>query len=477
MRNHHSSPELGVIATISSFYRWKVGHKRVLGTVLFATLMTGCATSRDIADQATKGNIGVEDAHNQVLLLNALRAYKRRPMYFTAISQFTGPLGTVSPSATFTLPFGPVTANNSFSPTLKADTPIFTLVVLDGQKFIAGITKPATAVTVKYYLDQGWPPQFLLSLMIREIIYEAETGVAKRVVNHPGNPRQFAEFQSELNAMVACGLTVKAFESTDQLEGPALEFKSEGNAAELINAAKEKLSVARARDVQGKPKGGWALARHKSDIGIHFTDLESPTCKTIASETQRERFVTSETREKTPQQTPEQSNPAEQETFNLSPNKIRGLVVGGDTPAKADAMPKGNALRLSLFVRSPEAIIYYLGELVRVKLEGDIEGNTYLPSTTVRYTPPGATPVIECQEPIFRVSLEPSPGRAISVVYDGQEYSVASPPAAACPPGTPRTSITGDRSSHALSLVSQLIGLQKDAGEIPQSTVIRAISP
>ena len=106
-------------------------------------------------------------------------------------------------------------------------------------------------------------------------------------------------------------------------------------------------------------------------------------------------------------------------------------------------------------LRSPEAVIYYLGELVRADLEGDSEGVRYTPTTRIN---PLEGPAV----PIFKVHAGALPEAFVSVAFDGAEYSVVSLP--------------GDRSSHSLTLVSQLVGLQKEASELPITAPIHVIT-
>src|SRR5260221_4893228 len=253
--------------------------------VLVCTLiaLTGCATSVDIANQSTKGNIGVEDAHNQVLLLNILRASKRRPMYFTAISSLAGPLGTFSPSTQLSVPFGSVIANNSLSTTVTADVNKFTVLVVDGQKFMTGITTPLKASTLKYYIEQGWPRELILSLLVRDISFhpavkhKGET--ISKLVNYPGDKEDFAAFQKEIVAMVKCGLSFepKATESPKGL-GPALSANEARSLKELINATKEKLAVV-PEVKKGQPTGQWVLTKPDVPILINLKDKGKDKCK------------------------------------------------------------------------------------------------------------------------------------------------------------------------------------------------------
>ena len=56
----------------------------VLSGVSLAALLAGCTRPKDIARITTEYNLVAEQAGNEMLLLNIVRASKRRPMYFTS---------------------------------------------------------------------------------------------------------------------------------------------------------------------------------------------------------------------------------------------------------------------------------------------------------------------------------------------------------------------------------------------------------
>lgn len=419
-------------------------------SILAVALLAGCATSLDIAQQSTKGNLGVEDAHNQILLLNALRAYKRRPMYFTSIATLTGPLGTVSPSATLSLPFGPIQANNALQTTIAADTNRFSVVVLDGQKFTIGFTTPLKSSLLKYYLDQGWPKALILSLMIREITYDPPVARTKKdgktenipsLVNYPMDKAQFQDFQTEIQAMLDCGFGFdgKSDEPPRPL-GPTLSRDEASGMGNLINAAKEKMAVVQV-------PGGWNLIKPESQTGIYLKNLADDSCKSLA-------------KNPVPQ-------PAGAEGAGTAPVKqVMHLFMSlfgaekalefstGRADEKSGGAPDGKSGKrtINLYVRSPEAIVYYMGELIRACLDKDAKGETFCATTKV-----GSN-----EEKIFNVVRGAGEKSFLSVKYDGEDYAVTSGP--------------NDRSFHTLSLISQLISLQKEAAELPQTAPIRVIS-
>ncbi len=148
----------------------------------------------------------------------------------------------------------------------------------------------------------------------------------------------------------------------------------------------------------------------------------------------------------------------------------------------------------TLFLRAPEGILYYLGELMRVE-----EREQFVPEICIE----------DHLEPLFVAFLRPKPNDGsegkcpaiVSVQYNEAEFIIpnaqkgSSPPATGdfqCPKsedeargiesgrkyvkGIGNLNCSSGRSMQALSLLTQLIALQKSAKDAPTTTVIRAIS-
>src|SRR5260221_14599680 len=82
--------------------------KRILCLVLgTAIVLCGCATREDFVAQSNKVNQSVEDAHNQILLTNVVRAYRRRTMEFTWDPIVGGPNARPCPALRVQIPLSP----------------------------------------------------------------------------------------------------------------------------------------------------------------------------------------------------------------------------------------------------------------------------------------------------------------------------------------------------------------------------------
>ena len=100
--------------------------------------LTSCAIVDQYSSHAVAYNIEAEQAQEQQLVLNIVRASLRRPMQFTSVTTITGSQ-TVSANAGLTAPFGPHSTSNTGTFGASASGgPIFTVPVLDTQDFYRG---------------------------------------------------------------------------------------------------------------------------------------------------------------------------------------------------------------------------------------------------------------------------------------------------------------------------------------------------
>ena len=115
---------------------------------------------------------------------------------------------------------------------------------------------------------------------------------------------------------------------------------------------------------------------------------------------------------------------------------------------------------IRLVMRSPEGVLYHLGQIVRIERklrETNWQG-------VDERTPCGAPVCMKDGRPLFtadprRVACRPC---GISVTYCGEVYAVSGDPDA-------------DESMHVLSLLTQVIGLQKSADELPKSGIVTLV--
>lgn len=411
--------------------------KRAVG-ILLSALIAGCATQGDISSQSLKANLAVEDAHNQLLLVNILRAYKQRPMYFTGIRTLRGPLGSGSPTFSFRIPFGPDFTNNvyEFSPTFKPDVAQYDINVMDTQDFMRGITQPLPPKILQYYLDQGWPKQFVLHLFVREVrIFEGEASEG-RLLNYPLDRTTLKSFQDWISAISLCDIVLERVDDFEPV-GPILKDTEVRDIAKLAAMKKEGLSLI-AVDEKGKPikenVHAYGYQVRKLAEGVTFKLKTNPQCPEFPENIQQLMILADQTR---------------------LPLKVDDKIDStGKKPRRA-----------ILLLRSPEAMLYYVGEIVRRQLEGTLDNPADKEEVriTLRHPEDAAKDKLITIFSVRRVPNGHTVRAAVSVTYDGETYVI------------PGTEEEAGRSMHVLSLISQLIGLQNKATDLPQTTTVRVI--
>src|SRR6185369_1884388 len=110
-----------------------------------AGFLAGCSMlpKEKISSSTTDYNLVVEKVQNEMLLLNIVRASKRRPMYFTGFNLLRGSL-SYNFQTGITIPFGKIGTGldgaYSIAPSVSYSTnPSFDLAVWDSKEFTAGI--------------------------------------------------------------------------------------------------------------------------------------------------------------------------------------------------------------------------------------------------------------------------------------------------------------------------------------------------
>lgn len=400
-------------------------------------VLAACATPRQVADQNVNMSLAVEEANNRMLLLNVVRAYHRQPFHFFRVGVVRGPAGLGSVTTALPLPFGPdFTAQvYNFSAGYKPDQPSFDLTPLDSQEFMQGITKPISPRLIGYYLDQGWPRQLLLHMFVREIeIYENVDNVTRktgRYLNYPQNEDDMQKFSRVVASLRRCEIDL-AEEKVVQKHGPPLTLDQ--------HTPIEKLAAARTNDLTlVEDNGKYQLQRISKvpTLAIRMPANASPEDCAFVRDQERDPAVAREA---------------------LASAPIAALLGrNADDPSPPGAGAPWR-YRYVFVLRSVEAMIYYLGELTRLQLDGPLD-NGVADGSRRRAVEIGFEPFrSKPGDPLFVVRRGSAEPAAVSVEYWGEQYSI------------PRSA---GRASHVLSLVTQLLGLQNKATEAPVTGVVR----
>src|SRR6185369_6596142 len=222
--------------------------RQIMWKACLAMTLAGCAMlpKERIASSTTDYNLVVEKVQNEMLLLNVVRASKRRPMYFTGFNLLRGSLSYNFQTGGINIPFGKIgTGLNgaySIAPSVSYSTsPSFDLSVWDTKEFTAGIMTPVTMDTVYYYLvSLGWPKEMLLHLLVERIEQYDNDKKLDTYENDPGNKKKFEEFQAKLRDLLKC-----KFVGREKYKpiGPKLQAKDLQDLQQLIEVHKAGLTL------------------------------------------------------------------------------------------------------------------------------------------------------------------------------------------------------------------------------------------
>lgn len=374
--------------------------------VLIGTV-AGCAVlpKERIASNAIDYNLTVEKVHNQILLLNIIRASKRRPMYFTSFSAIRGNMTNQFQTGNFSIPFNNLGGglDNAYvlSPSASHSfTPSYEFAVLDSQDFMRGITTPVNITTVDYYLKQGWPREMLLHLFVKRIDIKQEDGAIQSYMNYPGEEKKSKE------------------ESKEELE----DFHSYIRNCEVLT-----------RD-DSKPIGHAIDLTQASDVK-NLVEIQKAGLKLQKDNCCPQYYV-------------------------IAPKTTHYFKCAGDEIIDAkDTYGKRNDQYAGVFyLRSPEAILYYLGELARESMKNNVH------KINICSDPEKAAPLFDVRH---LTDDSKDTAVALTVEYETQKYFIKK--------DNSEDHCILDRSMHVLSLVSQLIALQKSAKEMPATGVVEVI--
>jgi hypothetical protein len=147
----------------------------IVASVVAVTLTACGVESAVIRSQAISYDDIIEDTTDKLLLLNILRAKDKAPLHFDEIPSIHESIqATASVQASW--PFGPRLANtnqsprNMVQPTVGVQvTPTFEVDHLDTQDFVTGIASPIDPKFVKYWLDRGLDRRLVLLMFFSAV--------------------------------------------------------------------------------------------------------------------------------------------------------------------------------------------------------------------------------------------------------------------------------------------------------------------
>lgn len=134
--------------------------------------LAGCAATTTTSKVAVDYNRIFASARNEVLVTNILRAADREPLQFSTMGTVTG---TVRNSGTIDLPIPSLIGKGAtiLSPEITVNegiNPNVSIIPLSSKEFTEGILRPVTLDEVSYFINQGWDPELVLELVVGGVI-------------------------------------------------------------------------------------------------------------------------------------------------------------------------------------------------------------------------------------------------------------------------------------------------------------------
>lgn len=405
------------------------------GIVALATLAlaSGCAFPAQVHRVAIDYNQIIASTSNELTFLNIVRARERHPLHFTSISAMRGDI-TAQASIGAGVGIneaGPESGNAATSAGISSG-PSFDVAVLNSQEFQRGILQPLSAALVSYYLEQGWPHDYIAALFIERIEFTAagDHGQFRRgdliaqLENDP-DEAEAAAFGRFLRCYVLHSAVIEARETRlmdyeDVRPGSTLEDVRvlDGSTYDLVEADPgDGRGTRRFVSRRTPPSIGLALLRHpaapSAECILRGPDeagggLSLRPHEGAARASPHDRVDTGGQVEVT--------------------NGQRQLTIGTET----------YAAETRIVLRSPLGIIYFLGEYARAPEPYQVE-----------------------EQRLIEVRLGPSADAFVATRLGGRRYYIPNR--------------DNGRSLQTLAIVQQIVNLQKSASELPRTGAVQIV--
>ena len=442
-------------------------------------LCSGCAFQSQVDRATVDYNQAVANSTNDLTLLNIVRAMKRHPLHFTTMSKISGsfrvtgraglntdivePGGSDKLSAVGALIERTATIGaEKFVPSAGAEVtagPSFDIGILDTQEFYQGILRSVDPDLVGSFINMGWPDDMVTAMFVERIELHVPAGhgggawaealgpdatdggeLVWVLENDPDDDDESREFGQFLKCfrLRPASRTAAATRLWPVADMDKLKM---GDLAMLDG---EKLSLS--TEEPGRPR---------------YVERPQPTVKTLGLKevplagAEREcsfEFVSHDGARKQRvsidifhrrEKRREIEALIESEEHEDSPGIAVELTRPGaqNVDAERDDVPAS----IHIVLRSAQAIIYYLGEYARASL---------LQKMSPYRLPIDGQPVIDVRPGRVR-------GAFATATLAGETYSI-------------EDDFNG-RSLSAISLVQQVINLQKSARDKPTTTSVRVV--
>ena len=412
-------------------YRERVRSR--LGTLAcaaFSLTLTSCATMVDFSSWAVGYNKSVEEARNQLMLLNIIRASENMPLMFTGVQVVRGNgQNTVGGSAGITRSITDTTASgalasttetNALAPSISLQVSSgfnFDVVVIDSAEFLKGLLTPVSVSTFNHYTQHGIPEELLMHLLVENITISKAGQPTMTYRNNPLGP-DYKQFLVALTSLLDYGFTTEISSSSGETIGPLLTD------ADLKSGRSIEFSKTVPGLVLAKVPGGYRFIRPGGAVA-NFCFMG------------------------------EKSNRSRLPETSLCADSPARKARKADAAADSSGNNAVKTVDASMLVRmrSTSEVFKYLGNLAHYQAKS--------PGNLVKLYSPQATayPHQGKSNALFRVLKDQSKANDVAVVeYRGAVYSL---------PGDDQ-----GYSATVLTVLSQLFSLSKSVNSIPSTGTV-----
>jgi len=475
-----------------------------------AFLLAGCSYSEVLMQDAMNYNRAYEDYSNKQLLLNAVRASHHYPMKFTDFKQIQGDL-TVRAGADFEIPFSkPMATANTAMPTLSiTKNPSFDMDIQSrNADFIKGVLSPIEPKTLEYFITQGWNARHTLLLFGERI--EFKERYKKEVHKNPDAAREkicasypddsqlcYCQEDENNDGNGYCTHVFKNNPNTTSLPKPNAEDQISSNNIDLCNTNNEELSS----QICGFLKAV-SLVKDYSVVASKKVEFGPPVPRTKIGTRMMEQIIAAKSVDLSlgcPAEKKQEGNKdlkTSKREFGECPltkgdvqfysdeKKVMLSFTKGETVKdlyskdRQQESPEADSIEAELFLRAPQGILFYLGELISTQRDHDASvcvdrnGSAFLINTRcdlarksedAKGTIELAAPDTGSLKDIFRVVRTPVPLPSSHVMtrFDGSFYQI------------PRED--SGMSLTTLGIVDYLIGLHQGKSDRPLTSRVKVV--
>lgn len=445
-------------------------RKAFIGVVVACALLAGCGGQQ--VEQITALNQVQQQATAQILLLNVLRARVKEPLAYSRLDVLRGS-SDLSGGVAVNIPFGPAGGDRGTSPFFSAGTGVSNdLTPHDDQDFYRGILTPVTPETWALYQDQNWPPDVLFHLFVEDIkipegdyrqlmddvknFCAANANVAEvgqqcgmlgdaqlairdagpdcqpivhlnagnriyELSNDPGNRCDLMQFEAFSHALLVMGFRI----TKDEVDVPLGPVMTNGL---KIGTLDWPFKVQDSNVHIQQVPGGYQLVQVKTNYGVKLANLACPGSATVAVAAQSDILA----------QTRKLVQKAQGSAANQANPQCNGEELGG--------------LNIAITTRSPDGMVYYLGEVARALLPTD-PGRQ--PLTVMVHSSSGA------EHPLMSIVAGDDYDAVASVTFEDTLYSI------------PRGG--KDLTMQVFELLQQIFALYNKAPAAPATTAVTVV--